>query len=92
MYPDVSTSVHFIGGPFDGHVQPISCPTHVLNDEVTLPVNENILNWVNGGRRGPRRRATSLAVYELESVGGTCTYRFLKPMAPADQPQYTWMC
>jgi hypothetical protein len=85
------TLVSFLGGPFDGHAQTVSYPPEELNVIAVLPVNANILNWVSGVPLGPRRPATSLAIYALERDGEEISYLFLGPSAPETHPEHNWM-
>ena len=60
-----SSTIEFVGGPFDGHRQAFAFSHEELSEVVMLPVNRNMLRMVKGQQTGPRAAASSVAVYEL---------------------------
>lgn len=69
--------IEFIGGPFDGHRQSLSIPVNSLAETVALPVSRNIFRLLAGYQAAPEAPATSIAIYELEIIGGQRRYYFL---------------
>ena len=57
--------IEFVGGPLDGFVQFIDHPLHELERFLRFPINQNVLEELNGSRAGRLKPATSVAVYEL---------------------------
>lgn len=72
-------ALSFIGGPFDGHRQPIDCAQDELQELVAFPVNENVLRLLAGVARGAERPVRSMAIYRLE---GQSHYRFVGAWPP----------
>jgi hypothetical protein len=68
--------IEFIGGPYDGHRQGVPSAEE-LADTVALPVNRNIFRMLSGLPATENVRTTSIAIYELETVGGAPRYYFL---------------
>jgi hypothetical protein len=77
-----ATSVEFIGGPFDGHVQPVD-PT---SDEswliVALPVNENVMRMLNGDL--PRKVSPARTIALYAKCPDSLHYGFLGSYRAAD--------
>lgn len=71
----------FVGGPFDGHDQPLDVEREELQEVVAFPVNENVLRLLSGSARGAQRPVRSMAVYRLD--GPRC-YRFVGAWPPRD--------
>jgi hypothetical protein len=69
--------VEFIGGPFDGHRQPISIPLTALAAMAAFPISRNIFHLFDGVSREPDAPTTSLAIYELAVVDEQPRYHFL---------------
>jgi hypothetical protein len=72
-HPDV---VEFIGGPLDGHVYVVSSPSERLASNAAIPVNQNMVDMMGGAEGGDQMRATSIAMYVLESTPHGWKYRF----------------
>lgn len=68
--------IQFVGGPFDGHVQPFGDPG--LIQQLSLPVNENMLPLLKGEKLGPSSPINSLARYRLRQVGDDWKYEFVE--------------
>jgi hypothetical protein len=77
--------VKFIGGPFDGHCQPISIPPAALASMAAFPISRNIFHLFSGESREADAPTTSLAIYELAIVDDQPCYHFLGA-ASAAQP------
>jgi len=80
--------VEFIGGPFDGHRQPISIPPTALASMAAFPISHNIFRLLNNEADVPDAPPSSLAIYELAVVDEQPRYHFLgaasaaQPIAP----------
>lgn len=69
--------IEFIGGPYDGHKEPCFVrPIHLPADLVWF-VCEDVFRLLDGGDLCSGGSITSVALYELERVNGTCRYRFV---------------
>jgi hypothetical protein len=75
-------AVEFVGGPFDGHKHVVASPGDELAALVSIPVNRNMFRMLEGKPRGPKSRATSVAVYELHHEHGVWQYRYLGATTP----------
>ena len=80
--------VDFIGGPFDGHRQPISIPPAALASMAAFPISQNVFRLLNNEASEPDSPTRSLAIYELAIVDEQPRYHFLgsasaaQPIAP----------
>ncbi|HUY31461.1 MAG TPA: hypothetical protein VMV69_01675 [Pirellulales bacterium] len=77
--------VEFVGGPFDGHRQPISIPPTALASMAAFPISRNIFRLLDRETGEPNAPTTSLAIYELAVVDEQPRYHFLGA-ASAAQP------
>jgi hypothetical protein len=68
--------IQFVGGPYDGHVQPFGDPG--LIQQLSLPVNENLLPLLKGETLRPSTPINSLARYRLRQVGENWQYQFVE--------------
>ncbi|HEV3022916.1 MAG TPA: hypothetical protein VGX76_10625 [Pirellulales bacterium] len=75
--------VEFIGGPFDGHRQPISIPPTALASMAAFPISRNIFHLFDNEADEPAAPTTSLAIYELAVVEDQPRYHFLGAAAEA---------
>jgi hypothetical protein len=82
--------VEFVGGPLDGHIQPVSRPVEELNDLAAIPVNHNVVEKLSSRRSKPRRPATSIAVYIRQDGTADSCYRYLGPGAPSQFRLTAW--
>ncbi len=73
--PPRITQVQFVGGPFDGHVQPFG--DSGLIRQLSLPVCGNMLRLLKGEELGPISPVNSLARYALRTVGDDWQYQFV---------------
>jgi len=74
--------IEFVGGPFDGHVQPLSLETRSLVAVALLPVSRTVFAWMEGKSNPFGTRATSIAVYHLEIEEGHVRYQFRRALPP----------
>jgi hypothetical protein len=74
--------IEFVGGPFDGHVQPLSLETRSLVAVALLPVSRTVFGWLEGKSTPVGTRVTSVAVYRLEVEDGHVRYRFRRALPP----------
>ena len=74
--------VVFVGGPADGHVEPLPHTAATLPEEFIWFVSENFFRLLDGQDAGPQRPATSVAVYERVWRKGQCRYEFLGSISP----------
>ena len=67
--------VEFIGGPYDGHKEPLGSgpPT----EELAWIVCEDVFRLLAGKDSRERGNITSVAIYELEVDDGLFHYRFI---------------
>lgn len=70
-------AVEFVGGPYDGHKEIVTCEPEELAGMLALPVNQNVFRLMRGDQAGRNLPATSLAVYHRTSDDGGCRYFFL---------------
>ncbi len=68
--------VEFLGGPLDGHK--VFLPVTVLARRLALPVNQNVVEMLQGRRRGPPEPVTSVAIYGRRKVAGGLHYVFVE--------------
>ena len=61
----LANPVEFIGGPYDGHLQKLSCSPSQLAWITGLPVTHNLLRAVAGEPADGDNHVTSIAVYQL---------------------------
>jgi hypothetical protein len=72
FHPDV---VEFLGGPLDGYSYVVS-PSQRLTRNAAIPVNQNVVDMMSGIEGRHQTRATSIAIYVLESTHHGWRYRF----------------
>jgi hypothetical protein len=82
--------VRYTGGPLDGHRERVPAVQSSLGDVIAIPVNGNLLAMLTGNRCGPKRPATSVAVYELHVVEGLVEYQFLGPSTAEEMRLEYW--
>ena len=76
-----SLEIEFIGGPYDGHMEPrFTWPAHLPADVVWL-VCEDAFRLLHGNDHRPCGSLTSVALYELEVGSGRSRYRFLRAIS-----------
>jgi hypothetical protein len=68
--------IEFIGGPYDGHVQPFG--ESGLIRCLSLPVTENMLPLLRGAKLERTSPINSLARYILRCVDGSWQYEFIE--------------
>ena len=78
--------VEFVGGPFDGHRQPLSSPPVQLVPQASLPVSSDEFRLFEGQVPATNSAVTSIAFYEREIAYGAIRYRFVGARPPT-QPQ-----
>ncbi|MEQ9380181.1 MAG: hypothetical protein RJP95_04915 [Pirellulales bacterium] len=83
-------SVGFIGGPFDGYVQPVQLGRDELREIVTIPVNGNVIAKLTGGGRPDKSPATSVSVYMLKPSNTSVEYIYVGPMLPTNPQMASW--
>ena len=71
--------VRFVGGAFDGHIQPFG--DSGLIQQLSLPVSENMLRLLKGEELERSPPVNSLARYALRNVGDELQYRFVDLVA-----------
>ncbi len=76
LMPPRIIQIQFIGGPYDGHLQPFG--DSGLIQQLSLPVNENMLPLLKGESLGPSTPINSLARYRLRQVGDDWKYEFVE--------------
>ncbi|MGE0758976.1 MAG: hypothetical protein AB7O38_18300 [Pirellulaceae bacterium] len=81
--------LEFIGGPLDGHCQPIVAADDELIVTAAIPVNENVFRMLDGKPRGPARPSKTFALYELRRSPGP-RYLFLGFRTAADLNAESW--
>jgi hypothetical protein len=74
--PSRILQIQFVGGPYDGHIQPFGDPG--LIQQLSLPVNENMLPLLKGEKLGPSSPINSLARYRMRQVGDDWKYEFVE--------------
>lgn len=79
-------TVEFIGGPLDGHTQPLPHSPELLSEILDVPVSADLLWILNGDNERSLGLPTSTAVYELERDAGRFLYRHAGSLA-AEQHQ-----
>jgi len=80
--------VAFVGGPFDGHLQPVRIRTSDLRRIAILPISRNVLRCLHGKPMKWVQCApvTSFAEYRLETTDQGCCYRFVCAHSPVATP------
>ena len=68
--------IEFVGGPYDGYVQPVGSETSTFLPEVAVPVSENTILAAGGQEHGPLFPCGRLALYRLARVDGLSKYYF----------------
>jgi hypothetical protein len=81
--------LEFIGGPLDGHCQPVVADHDELILTAAIPVNENVFRMLDGQPRGPARPSRTFALYELHKEHGY-RYCFLGFRTAADLNAENW--
>jgi hypothetical protein len=77
MAGSVTCEIRFIGGPLDGYRETRPPGQVGLAEVLAVPINSNLLTALVGERRGPKKPASSVAVYELQILDGVVEYRFV---------------
>lgn len=90
MKSQQENAIEFIGGPFDGYRHQISFPASELTSAIIMPVNENVLRMLEGKRPGPKRPATSVAIYSLENEHGVLRYCYVGARCAAQFQLESW--
>lgn len=76
--------IEFVGGPFDGHKQPVPVPRGGLQGRLLLPVNEDIFRVIAGEKPTGTGTTTSFAVYRVEVAGDRVRCRFVGAKSPGE--------
>ena len=76
--------IEFVGGPFDGHLQPVSVAPKHLAAHAAVPVSEKVFRLLEGKPIDGESVITSVAVYRLYESAGVCRYQFVIAKSPAD--------
>lgn len=74
--------VTFIGGPFDGHCQPVSLSASELLPVAMLPVKRSTFRLLDGQATHLDDPVTSVAVYQLDLSDELCRYQFVRSLDP----------
>jgi hypothetical protein len=69
--------VAFVGGPFDGHVQPVRILPSDLRRIAILPISRCVLLSLHGKPMQQHAPVTSFAEYRLVETDQGCCYRFV---------------
>lgn len=74
--------IQFVGGPYDGHVQPFNDPG--LIERLALPVHESVLLLLKGKKLGLPSAINSIARYQLQRTGDAWQYHFVELVSAKD--------
>lgn len=74
--------VEFIGGPLDGHRQPMTAKAQV--EAFAIPVNENVHRMLVGAKHANALPTSSIAIYELRKRDGQYRYDFVEAKSPKE--------
>ena len=75
-------AVEFVGGPLDGHHQPIAAAQEELNHTATFPITRNLFRLLAKRPTGKKHPVTSVALYQLELLAGRPRYVFQGACTP----------
>ena len=75
-------TIEFIGGPFDGHQQPLTIAPGDLATEAVMPVSQDMFRLMEGRTPTRSEPLTSLAVYRREDPADACRYCFVAARSP----------
>lgn len=82
MHPDCQTTVEFVGGPFDGHVESYSDSTRKPPEFLLFCITENAFRFIHGRKPKHNPTPTSIAIYGRYRRGDRWVYDFLQAVAP----------
>ena len=88
-YRDCYT-LEFMGGPYDGYTQVVSIPQENLLAMVSLPVNRNVLQVIQGDPPGAESPTRTVAMYELHEAPFGWRYQFLMTRKAGDLDWDQW--
>ena len=83
-------SLEFIGGPYDGYKQSVAIPHENLLEVVSLPVNRNVLQVIQGEAPGRESPTRSVAHYELRNEDGQWQYHYVRSYPPGELDWDQW--
>lgn len=83
MAYSVTTSVYLVGGPFDGHWQPVALALSEMARVIALPVNRNVVRML-GGRNSIRPQPIRVAALYRRDELERHRYSFLCFCRPED--------
>lgn len=84
-------AVEFVGGPFDGLLQFTGRSVRELEVMMAFPVNQNIMQSLDGRIAVAKLPATSVAIYQLRIRGHRPCYEFLESVAPSKFKLAHWI-
>jgi len=90
--PHVSfDAVEFVGGPFDGLLRFGRGSVKDLKRQLAAPVNQNVVQMLDGYRTTTKAPATSIAIYELRTFSRHARYAFVGSVPPSRFPLADWV-
>ncbi len=84
-------TLEFVGGPLDGYTYAASFPFSELVSTMAMPINQNIVRMLGGEHEGPKKPATSVAIYELTQRDGTWRYEYIGAASTAQFQLEAWV-
>ena len=82
--------VEFVGGPLDGYHRAMPLDPMTLTPLIAVPINVNMLAAASGQRRGQKRPASSVAIYDRQISDGDVCYQFLGSSTTAEFRLEDW--
>ncbi|WP_182868160.1 hypothetical protein [Stieleria mannarensis] len=76
------TVIEFMGGPLDGHREPLAVNVERLPEKIVCYISANIFRQLEGGQHEYETVVTSRVIYQRENQKHQWNYAFAGSFAP----------